>query len=419
MRSSRRRLQRRNKHAALSPSASSRWLSCTASPGFIAKHSDDIPSDDGGSKYAREGTEAHEYGSRLLNGEKRVLPANPRDTEMIACISGSGYVQFVRNELEKLGPGAEMFVEVKVKLFYDPGEEGTCDVLLIGKRKAVIIDLKYGQGISVEAKFNSQLAIYAESAIRRKWPSCKPNVPVEMVIYQPRAEDNRIVRKWSTDRGALAEFCKWIDKVATSILEDPDDQTFKPEADTTCRFCPAKALCGHYAAHLLEEVPKKVRSSLLIPDYRLEGLPKVEALEPRQLIKFLRVRKELNAYLDQIEKTVLAQLLKGKKLDGLKLVRSKTNRDWTDEAKAHELLMERLEEDQLYVKKFVSPSAASKLLVSSKVKPSPKFVARVDKLITKAEGEPSVALKEDPRPPIDLDPLEGLENVTKSARKLL
>lgn len=408
--------KRRSKHATLSPSGSKRWLVCTASPGFIEAHREELPPDEG-SRYAQEGTDAHKYAEQLLNGMKRALPANPRNTEMIACVR-EGFVPFVLNEFKKLGEGARMFIEVKVNLFYDKKETGTADVVLVGRRKIVVIDLKYGQGISVEAKYNSQLAIYLESVIQRKWPSCKDKIPVEMIIYQPRAQDARFVRRWETTRGDLREFCEPIEATAVSIKEEPEKQKFKADADNQCRHCPAKAICGTYAAHLLEDTPTEVRRTLTPVEYRI-GLPKVDSLTTFQLTRLLRIRNDFVNWFDEIEKVVTHRMTRGKKFEGLKLVSSKTNRQWDNEAKAQALLLERLEEEDLFKKTFISPSQAGKLLSSAKVKASKKFVKRVEALVTKPEGHPVIAPKEDPRPPIDLDPLEDFSDLPKSAKRLL
>ena len=53
----------------------------------------------------------------------------------------------------------------------------------------------------------------------------------------------------------------------------------------------------------------------------------------------------------------------------------------------------RLRDDEMYVRKLISPTAAEKLL-----KDTPKRWKRVEDLLTRSEGKPSVAPAADKRP---------------------
>lgn len=381
-------------------------MKCRASIGFIAKHRSEIPADTG-SSYAREGTEAHQYAERLLLGDKKVV--RPKSTEMVACIE-EGYVPFVQAQSKRAGL-KRVPPEARVALFYDRSQKGTCDAPLLGEERIIIVDLKYGAGISVEAKFNTQLAIYAESTIREyevKHDRYHRNTPVELIIYQPRAQDNRFVRKWELSRGDLAEFCVVIRDVAHDILMDPDNQPFAPDADTTCRYCPAKAFCSPYAAHLLEETPPVVEKALQPLEVRL-SLPVPSKLSDSQLIKLLRIRGDLEDWFDEVEEYILAKMTKGQRYEGLKVVEGKSNRRWTDEKAARKLLLKVFPESELVSEEFLSPAAAGKLIKSLRKKPSTEFSNSLAKLIDKPDGKPKIAPKEDPRPPLELgDPVADL-----------
>lgn len=400
-----------SKHSPLSPSGSKTWLSCTASIGFIAKNRDRLPAGETSSRYADEGTEAHLYASQLLLGKKNV-PV-PKSTEMVACIR-DGYVPHILDRQKRIG--AKLRVEHNCKLFYDSEQFGTCDAPLLGAKAAEFWDLKYGAGISVEAKFNSQLAIYAESTLQELWPKCPDETPLVLGIYQPRAQDNRFVRKWELTRGQLAEFCERIEETALDIMVDPNNQKFVPEADTTCRFCPAKPICTAYAVHLLEDVPVK---ELKLVESRL-SLPIPSELTSNQLIRFVRVKGDLLKWIESIEEYLVPLLRSGKlKTDLLKLVASKTNREWTDDKKAEELLGELLDADEVRPPRIVSPSAAQKLLASLKIKPTESFIKKLGKLVTKPEGHPVLALKEDPRPPLDSDAASDFDVISDADSTML
>jgi len=381
-------------HSLLSPSASKRWLSCRASVGFIQRHRDQIPPETTESEYAKEGTAAHLFAQRLLMGEKRL--ERPRSSEMIACIE-EGYVPFVQEEARKVGV-RRMVPEQRVALFYDRSQQGTCDVPLLGKERIAIVDLKYGAGISVEAKFNTQLAIYGESAIQeheKKHGRYPPDTPVELVIYQPRAQDNRFVRRWPLTRGELAQFCKPILDTAHSIIMDPDDQPFQADADTICRFCPAKAFCSHYAAHLLEELPAEVAKPLKSVEMRLH-LPSPGKMSDSQLIKLLRVRDDLVAWFDEIEEHMTNRAIKGHKYEGLKVVEGRSNRRWKDEKEAKRLLRKIFTEEEIMDLSFKSPAAIGDMIKELRKKPSASLLDSINKLIVKPPGKPRLAVRDDP-----------------------
>jgi hypothetical protein len=392
-------------HSPLGPSGSKRWLHCRASVGFIEKHKGELPIGKG-SKAADEGTEAHLFAERLLLGDKKV--ERPRSTEMVACIE-EGYVPFVRAEAKRVGL-KRVPPEMRVPLFYDRSQKGTCDAPLLGEQMIIIADLKYGFEI-VQAKFNTQLAIYAEStireveAIRGKYPK---STPCELIIYQPRSPDNKFVKRWCLTRGELAEFCGPIMEAAHSIIMDPDDQPFHADADTTCKYCAAKAICAHYAAHLLEEVPPPVAKQLKSVEARL-NLPKPNKLRDGDLVRLIQNRADLMEWFDACEAYLTNKMLAGSKFEGIKVVASKTNRKWTDERAAMKLLQEEFDKHDLFEQKFVSPAGAGELIKTLK-KPDPRFLDRVAKLITKPEGEPRLAPKDDPRPPLEIDPLADLRN---------
>ena len=78
-----------------------------------------------------------------------------------------------------------------------------------------------------------------------------------------------------------------------------------------------------------------------------------------------------------------------------------------------------LDEDDLWKRSFVSPSQASGLLRPLSEKLGPGFFKKLGALITKPEGRPVVTVKEDPRPPLDLDADKEFQNLDAESAKLL
>lgn len=140
----------------LRPSNAKSWMTCTAQPSFLEQVADQLPPEN--TTFTGPGTEAHALAAKWL--ETGVEPEFP-SAEMHAAVKG--YVELVRATMSE---GDALCVEQRVNLSYPTtANGGTIDALIIGPNRLTILDLKYGQGVSVEAEQNPQLAIYAMSAL--------------------------------------------------------------------------------------------------------------------------------------------------------------------------------------------------------------------------------------------------------------
>lgn len=108
------------------------------------------------SKYAQEGTLAHETAEKILTalieGRKRPPFKRPELKEIAKELEPYvNYVMSLYNKLNKDG-GAVIFLETKVDFSeYVPEGFGTGDVIIIAGDTLHIIDLKYGKGVAVSA----------------------------------------------------------------------------------------------------------------------------------------------------------------------------------------------------------------------------------------------------------------------------
>lgn len=225
-----------NSHARLSPSSSKRWTTCTASIGYIEANTHRIPGD-GSSRYSDEGTEAHDWAEKVLNGEIE-------DSEVPEHFAPAlEYVAHCRTLIEE-NPHSESFIEYEAALFYEtePVEKerngetvmalpsGTVDFALITEEKIIIRDLKYGAGVLVEAEGNTQLAIYAMSIIKELqdegFYSFAPDTAISLGIVQPRYRGDEPVKTWELSLAELEHFCEEITEAAAAtytLPELPDD----------------------------------------------------------------------------------------------------------------------------------------------------------------------------------------------------
>lgn len=133
-----------------SPSAAERWMTC---PGSVAACMD-LP--DSSSSYADEGTAAHEMAERILLGEDGkalVGQCAENGVEFTAdmlreVLKYTGYVQDMVQST-----GGVLLVEQRLPLLPLTGEDahGTADAVILAGDELIVIDLKFGMGVRVDA----------------------------------------------------------------------------------------------------------------------------------------------------------------------------------------------------------------------------------------------------------------------------
>ena len=174
-------------HATLSPSSAHRWTQCPGSVALEAQYPDT------GSKFADEGTAAHELAAMALLDDRdasyfvgQVIEVNgveyDVDTEMAMQVQK--YLDYVRS-IE-----GELMVEQRLpieQLTGEPGAGGTADAVILAGEELVIVDLKYGRGVKVDAEHNAQLCTYAAAALE-EYEFLGDFSQVRVVIVQPRLD---------------------------------------------------------------------------------------------------------------------------------------------------------------------------------------------------------------------------------------
>lgn len=395
------------KAPSLRPSDASRWTICTAAPSYVESIRDQLPVES--KDYTNEGSVAHELvammlkdgGADIAKAESKVgyaLNASQRK-EMLK--HAQGYV----DHIAKLRtPDADIYIEEPVKRYYqDDQNDVFIDCALVEPKRVFIIDLKYGQGVSVEAKGNKQLAIYARSFMDANAPvyGFTQDTLVVMQIYQPRMSGEQAVRLWTVSYGELVDWC--LDEIDAHVHDIAEGRVkFSPSEDA-CRFCQAKAVCP---ARLESINADMVIADLDMHDINVEEefpLSKPTELSIDVIAKVLTYRKAITKWFEEVEDYARDCMEQGVlTVPGFKLVESRTNRKWVDEGEALEFLKRYFKKDEYVVEKVVSPSQAEKLMSEKEFKRNAdKIRSTFDSLITKPSGKPTLAPDSDKRPAIE------------------
>ncbi|EHG9651944.1 DUF2800 domain-containing protein, partial [Salmonella enterica subsp. enterica serovar Monschaui] len=182
-----------------------------------------------------------------------------------------------------------------------------------------------------------------------------------------------------------------------------------------CRFCKAKAVCTaqkmqhmQTAASDFEDLSKPV--SEIIAD----ASARVPLLTVEQLAEIYSQADFIESWLKAVRDRVNAELNAGHPVPGFKLVTGKQgNRAWSDEEAARALLKDqfRYKTEEVFDLKLISPTKAEKLIK----KASPRRWTKVEALITRADGKPTVAPESDPRPALNINPVNDFDDVSDDA----
>lgn len=292
---------------------------------------------------------------------------------------------------------------------------GTADVIIMRGKEIIVMDLKYGRGVEVDADCD-QLKLYALGALAEHDGIVEDFEHCRMVILQPR-----ISRAPKEHDMPVGELRQWAATVAWEAVEKREAartaggrvefQQYLSPGEKQCKFCKAKATCPA----LREEVTSAVFMALPATPEEFDDMTVSTPAEQAEMPDGNPADFLANALskVDLIEdwcKAVRAEaerrLQAGQPVPGYKLVQGKRgNRAWSDPKAAEEMLKTfRLKQEDMYEFKLISPTTAEKLAKAETIgkRQWPKLQA----LITQSEGKPHVAPASDPRPALEVKPVE-------------
>lgn len=391
-------------HSPLGPSSADRWLNC---PGSVLASQGVTEVE---SEYALEGTAAHSLAEkcRALNqpakkflGGKIFVERQDKTQksfevtpEMVAGVQD--FLDFV-NAL----PGND-FNEAQVSYAaWVPEGFGTMDSARGNDGTVYITDLKFGKGVQVWAKDNSQLKLYA-LGFYHDYGWLYDIETFHLTVHQPRLDH---VDEWDI---SLVDLLRWADEVIrpTAAIALQPGAPFK--AGTHCKFCKLKFTCDVRTKWVLEQVTGDQASEF----ENLEAF--MDKLEPRKadrlggvlLAKALSAIDAIESWCKDVAAHAMREIQQGKEVGDWKLVEGRSKRKWIDgdTVIAGVLKAEGLKEEMIYTKKLITPPAAEKLV--GKKNPIMKAYVR------KPPGRPKLAPGDDPRPAMTMDALREFEDLS-------
>ena len=362
-------------HALLSASGAHRWLNCTPS----ARLESDEP--ESTSAAAEQGTAAHALAEHKLRRALKQRSKRPVSTwiddEMETLTDD--YVAYVQEHIslarETCGD-PQVLIEQRLDFSHVvPGGFGTGDCVIIAEPTLQIIDLKYGQGVLVEAERNPQLMLYALGALHT-FGDLYDIERVAVTIYQPRRGN---VDTW---------------EISVTELEHWAEAEVKPKAELAAagegEFCP-----GSWCQFCKIAPTCRARAEANLALARLEFAPPAE-LSDSEIADVLARIPQLKTWAADVEAYALSQAVnQGVVFEGFKLVAGRSIRKYTSEtdvAAAAEAAGYR----DIWDRKLITLTAMEKLMGK------PTFNEVLGDLVTKPAGKPTLVPASDKRPPLDL-----------------
>jgi hypothetical protein len=295
------------------------------------------------SKYADEGTLLHNVMAEMLGQDKPLRELIGTEFNGI----------FLTPELagEKVLPALEALNEIDAEIRLEfaveevvsfgeilPGVFGSCDLIgRIGDR-AVILDWKFGDGVSVEAEENPQLMFYAAAAIRTpklEWVFDGAK-DVECIIVQPPS-----VKRWVASFDRIRQFEREL-VYAVKQSERPDAPLHTGDH---CRWCAAKPICPLMTGAVDRALQQQIKE-----------------LNASQLGEMLQRADVLEDWIRDLRGLALQVLESGNPVPGFKLVQKRATRKWVDEETAKAALAALLPITEVTETSLISPAQAEKKL---------------------------------------------------------
>ncbi len=373
------------KHAILSPSASHRWMNCTAAPSMEA----DIPEET--TVYAEEGTLAHAICEAKLHELIDGISAEEYYKKENGCLwtehnlyqpemeeTSDYYRDVVAEKLSvarKRTPDALLLIEVKLDFSkYIPKGFGTADAIIVGDGELDVIDYKHGKGVKVDSYRNPQMMTYALGACERFGFEFRLD-DVTMTIVQPRIDNTST---WDLPYKALEA---WGDEVLKPKANEAFNGTLGCKTEVVvgewCKFCKARKQCKKRAEAAV--------SLLQNGDARLLSTQDIARLLPQASL--------VKDWCTDLEEHALSVMLNGEQIEGFKIVEGRSVRKISNTEELYCILKDKGYDDTALLK----PKELRSLTELEKLIGKKQFQEVAGDYIVKPKGKPTIAPSTDKR----------------------
>lgn len=408
-------------HSDEGPSSSERWIEC---PGSVnaTKHikgQDTDFSAEGSAAHAlaeitrREDVPVKRYRNWTIKVGERKFPVNDE------MING---VQEYLDKCDETAPIDSIGLS-EVRISYDeyiPGGFGTTDDLRLHPTVCRDTDLKYGKGVQVWAKENSQLKLYGLGGyLNFRWLGYEPDIFI-LAAHQPRLEH---YDEWEVSKKDLLDWAgDVLPKAHKEVLEGT---RFK--AGEWCRFCKIRGNCRVRTNSMLSVVLKDFEDLDAVENDARLAVAHIEntILSPDELALIVPALDNIRKWVKHVDLQVKASIIAGIPVGDYKLVEGRSNRKFTlPDEYVYQILSQQPQiidpPEQLYTKKLVSPAQAETLLgkgvkgkralaeLSDNIR---ETGAHAKGLVHKPPGKPKLAPGGDPRDAMTHSVLEEFESL--------
>lgn len=288
----------KNKHIHSSASSAYRWLNCTKSTELVRL----VPEPDQ-SKYAEEGTNAHEELAAIVN---RYI--NNDDKLTLIDIRPEW-----RTFLDHLDEYNLETIEIEQKVTF-AGITGTLDYSWTSNGIIHIRDLKWGEGQLVESENNAQMAFYAV-ALANKYGMNKFD-SVCIGIYQPRKtaeEDGSPFTYWHL---SIAQLLHWATEF-NLIMNKIQNRDLEYKQGPWCSWCPAHPICPEF---------KKTYNEVM--EMKAGIIPSIENLDVKQVEQIALHGNDVIKWIESVQRLAYKYAVNGMTFENLKLVNGTGRRQW-------------------------------------------------------------------------------------------
>ena len=295
------------------------------------------------SKYADEGTLLHDAIAQVL--DKDVKPESllgmTYQDQVLTQELIDNKLHVALDLLGQVDPNLEMEYAIETEVGFGdflPDVFGSCDLLgRIGNR-AIVLDWKFGDGVTVSVEENEQLLFYAAAAMRTPSVSWVFDgaTEIECVIIQPP-----MIRRWVT----TVERVKQFELTLLQAVKASQKKDAPIAVGEHCRWCSAKPVCPRMTG----AVDRALNLQLKL-------------LDADEIGKFLANCDLLEQWITDLRALAHQMLEADVPVPGWKLVNKRATRQWANEDVADDVLSKVIPKDELYVAKMISPAQAEKVL---------------------------------------------------------